>query len=276
MLGETVRKVETVSVKYRNPPINELIIGAYFDQPISLLRAEHVGLFWSMIRKEFPKIRQQPELPLPIGNLPIGGSIAIQIGSSDEVYPLPRFWLENEAMLLQIQRNAFILNWRKRDSDYPHFENVKKLFDKFLNKFSKFIKNEIFIDIPNINISELTYINLINSNEYWKDTSDTSNLIPGIKILDPGISAGEKPDFNYLTAYKFARDLSMHVGVRSGRVATEANKPALVLELRALGMLGGVGRKDADAWFARAHEAIGHCFTSITNPDIQHRYWQPM
>jgi uncharacterized protein (TIGR04255 family) len=117
-----------MKIKYRNPPINELIIGVYFDQPILPLRSEHIGLFWSEVRGEFSKIQQQPELAFPIVGPP-----AFQIGFTDEPYPMPRFWLisKNDAILLQIQKNAFLLNWRKRDSDYPHFENVKSSFDKY-------------------------------------------------------------------------------------------------------------------------------------------------
>ena len=191
---------------------------------------------------------------------------------------MPRFWLvsEDETILLQIQKNAFLLNWRKRDSEYPHFESVKSSFDKFLEIYSVFLKRELSIDPPRIMITELTYSNLIEPTEYWQDTSDTSRLIPGISIPDPGVSLEGKPDFNYLTAYKLARDLSLNVAVRSGRKATDASKSVLILELRALGALGGAGKKDADAWYGRAHEAIGRCFTSITSPDIQQRYWQPV
>jgi uncharacterized protein (TIGR04255 family) len=261
-----------MTVKYKNPPINELIIGAYFDQQIAPLRSEHVGLFWSEVRNDFPKIQQQQELALPI----VGTAFALQIGFTDEPYPMPRFWLvsEDETTLLQIQKNAFILNWRKRDSAYPHFESVKSSFDKYFERYSRFIRRELGIDLPNIQIAELTYNNLIESCEYWRDTSDTQRLIPGISIPDPGVPVEGKPDFNYLTSYKLASDLALNVAVRSGRKPTEAGSAVLVFELRALGTLGAASKSDADAWYQRAHDTIGRCFTSMTNPDIQERYWQ--
>jgi uncharacterized protein (TIGR04255 family) len=260
-----------MKIKYKNPPINELIIGAYFDQPIVPLRSEYVGVFWSEVRSEFPKIQQQPELSLPIAP-------ALQIGFTDEPYPMPRFWLisEDETILMQIQKNAFILNWRKRDSEYPHFESVKSSFDKYFDLYLDFLKKELGINPPNIQIAELAYSNLIEPTEYWRDSNDTPRLIPTISIPDPGVPIEGKPDFNYLTAYKLSSDLTLNVAVRSGRKATEAVKAVLVFELRALGTLGAARRRDADAWYNRAHEAIGRCFTSMTNPDIQQRYWQPL
>ena len=263
-----------MNVKYKNPPINELIIGAYFDQPIMPLHSEHIGLLWAEVRREFPKIQQQPELSLPI----VGPTLTFQIGLSDEPYPMPRYWLvsDDDTILMQVQKNAFIFNWRKRDTEYPHFQNVKASFDKYFNLYCAFLKKELGIDTPNIQVTELTYSNLIESSEYWAGTSDTPKLIPTVSIPNPGTPTEGKPDFNYLTAYKLASDLMLNVTVRSGRKATDAGKAVLVFELRALGALGSVSKVDADTWYNRAHEAIGHCFTSMTNPDIQREYWQPV
>lgn len=260
-------------IKYRNPPINELIIGAYFDQPIAPLHSEHVGLFWAQVRKGFPKIRQQPELSLPIA----APGFTFQIGI-DEPYPMPRFWLmsEDEITLIQIQKNAFIFNWRKRNADYPHFENVKASFDKYFEIYRSFLQKELGIETLNFQIAELTYNNVIESGEYWRDAGDTKRIIPSFSIPDLGLPIEAKPDFNYLTAYKIAPDLTLKVSVRTGRRATEAAKPVLILEFRALGALGAANKADADAWYERAHEVIGRCFTGMTNPDIQQDHWQPL
>ncbi len=122
----------------------------------------------------------------------------------------------------------------------------------------------------------MTYSNLIEAGEYWKDTSDTPLLIPSLSIPDPGMPIEGKPDFNYLTAYKLASDLALNLAVRSGRKATEAGKGVLVLEFRALGALGAANKAEADVWYIRAHDAIGRCFTAMTNPDIQRQHWQPV
>jgi hypothetical protein len=51
----------------------------------------------------------------------------IELTGESEIYPMPRFWLEAEdgTILMQIQKNAFLFNWRKREAQYPHYENVK-------------------------------------------------------------------------------------------------------------------------------------------------------
>ena len=51
--------------KFKRPPINELVIGVYFASEVATLQAEHIGIFWSSIRNEFPKIQQRPLLSAP-------------------------------------------------------------------------------------------------------------------------------------------------------------------------------------------------------------------
>jgi hypothetical protein len=82
-------------------------------------------------------------------------------------------------------------------------------------------------------------------------------------------------DFNCVTVFRLAVDFTLHVSIRSGRKPTDASKPNLVFELRAFGALGAANKAAADRWYDRAHETIGRCFTAMTDPDIQRRYWQP-
>jgi uncharacterized protein (TIGR04255 family) len=259
-------------VKFKNPPINEVIIGAYFDQPILPLRSEHIGVFWSQIKSAFPNIQQQQELTLPI----VEPNFSIQFRITDEPYPMPRFWLSSEdgTILIQIQKNAFILNWRKREGAYPHFDNVKGSFDKYLEAFLSFLRTELKVVSVNIQVTELSYSNLIEPVSYWTNPLDTPRLLPSLAILDIGAPSETPPDFNYVTAYRFAPDLTLNVAVRTGRKATDASQAVLEFELRAIGVLGAAGKAEADMWYDRAHDTIGHCFTTMTNPDIQREYWQ--
>jgi hypothetical protein len=65
------------------------------------------------VHNEFPVIRQQPIVSPPIFGA--GGAITIELIGQDEVYPMPRFWLEGPdgRTVMQLQKNAFLFNWRK-------------------------------------------------------------------------------------------------------------------------------------------------------------------
>ena len=129
-----------MKVRFKNPPINELVIGAYFDPPLTALRNEHIGLLWSQMREEFPTVEQRP----PIGGVAEGQEAIITIGG--ELMVMPRFWFvsEDEINLIQVQKGAFLFNWRKRKTEYPHFsEHLKPYFDRYFTMFDEFIGEEV-------------------------------------------------------------------------------------------------------------------------------------
>ena len=260
---------ENVALKFKNPPINELVIGVYFDPPLGPLQAEHVGVFWSQMRKEFSTITQQVEIAPPI--------IASGIQISFEAYPMPRYWLisKDEVMLLQIQKNAFLLNWRKREQKYPHFDEVKAHFDRHFDSFRAFMKSEFGIDDLPIRIAELTYTNLMLEGDVWTGIPDVGHILPGISVPDLGMAALQEPDINYVTAYRFASDLSVNFTVKTARNAMDLTKKALIFEFRSVGVLESSDRAGADDWYRRAHETIGQCFTAATSNDIRQSVWQP-
>ncbi|NPD21735.1 TIGR04255 family protein [Alterinioella nitratireducens] len=258
-----------MKVRFKNSPINELVIATYFNPPLFSLRSEHIGLFWSRIRNEFPAIEQQA---------PVGGAEAFE-QISGEFFPMPRFWFvaEDKVNLIQLQKNAFMLNWRRRDAQYPHFaENLKPAFDKYYRIFEDFACEDVGIDKIEIDLCELTYINTIEACEYWEGPQDTSRVIPSFAMPDAGIEASGQPAFNCTFVYVPSKDLQLRVSIRNGESTARPATPVLVVEIKATGRLGQVGKSAADAWFERAHDAIIACFVGITSKEIQQKYWKPV
>jgi uncharacterized protein (TIGR04255 family) len=264
-----------MTVKFRKPPIHELVIGVYFSRELHDLRAEHVGVFWANIRSDFPTIQQQPAIRAPLE--PALDEYLLQFGTMD-MLPLPRFWIQSPdgEMLIQLQRNAFLLNWRKREERYPHFESVKNAFDKNFARYLEFLEKELRLPAPEIQVTELTYINIIERVDYWRGPTDTRNVFPSFSLPVRESTEMGPVDFNITTVQRFSNDLSVTTTIRNGRNPQVQMQPALVLQFRGIGFLGNVTKMQADSWFERAHEVIGNCFTTITNPDIQERYWQRM
>jgi len=164
-----------------------------------------------------------------------GGAITIELIGQDEVYPMPRFWLEGPdgSTVMQLQKNAFLFNWRKKDSDYPHYEAVKAAFDQNFARFNRFLEQEIQAR-PTLQIAELSYINVIESCEYWSGPQDTPNVFPNFQVVSAGTP---QPDFNQVASQQFAPDLSLTTSIRNGRGVHSGGKPVLIFEFRALGLL---------------------------------------
>jgi uncharacterized protein (TIGR04255 family) len=262
-------------LKFKHPPINELIVGVYFGSEIAPLHAEHVGVFWSSIRKEFPKIQQQPILSVPPTAAVAAG--LFELSFSTELFPMPRYWLEarDDSYLMQIQRDAFIFNWRKRGTDYPHFDAVKATFDQNYLRYCEFLNTEFKITQLPISVAELTYVNLIESCEYWQGVEDTSKVLPGFRTVS-GRSEGVDPrnmGFNQVLVEQYAPDLAIRTTVRN---ALKETTPLLIFEIRCTGRQDDPSKSAVDVWYHKAHELIGQCFLNMTSPEIQSRYWQPI
>lgn len=254
-------------IAFENPPVNEVVVSAYFDPPLSDFRNEHVGLFWGKIKDEFPEVSQQ----IPVRFAP---------EVIDNEFPMPRYWFisQNGINLIQIQQNAFMFNWRRRDEEkYPRFHRtIKPTFDKYYGTFSQFVRTQISDVDPTIDRCELVYINTVESFDFWKGLQNSTNVIPSFSILDPGISDAEAQGFNCNYIYTVETNLQINIGIRAVTNAQQPGSPVLIFEIRAVGSFGGVSKPATDDWFVRAHEAIKSCFVGMTSSEIQNRYWKPV
>jgi len=250
--------------KYKNPPINEVVIGVYFSDAILAMRAEHAGLFWSCIQKEFPDATQ---------NVPIGSDIGIS--APGEVFPMPRFWFTSSegAYLIQVQRNAFILNWRKTDNAYPHYEDVKEMFDEWFGKFCNFCERQFGIGQLAIARCELNYVNLIGASPL-RTFADTNKVIPSFHPLSIGPDKSVR-GFSLTYEYPIASDLSLTVLMQT-RKNQQSGDDVLYIELRTGGELQAQTSASRTGWFERAHDAIGDAFNALTSETVQKEHWQFM
>jgi len=257
-----------MKVRFKNPPINELVIGAYFDPPLRSLRSEHMGLLWSRLRDDFPTVQQQG----PLGG-PGTGRDAIEM-LSDEVFPMPRFWFisEDEVNLIQVQKDAFLFNWRKRETEYPHFaEHLKPRFDKYYDIFEEFAREDVGLEDIRVGRCELAYIDLIRSCDYWKRPEDTPNLIPSFSVPD----FGKAPAFSCSYRFEPMPNVQLQVSLRVAEAVGDPSSPLLILEFKAVGHMASAPKSSVWKWYEHAHDAIGTCFLEITSKEIQRRYWMP-
>ena len=252
---------------YKRPPIVEVVLAVYLKPALLGLRNEHIGLFWQRIRDRFPIVQQ---------NAPIG---EFQ-DAPHEVFPLPRYWFiaENRTYLVQLQRNALIINMRRQKEDYPHFDAVKLLFDEIFAKFSEFLILEKIVDVLNIDTCELTYVNHLAPSKHWTGPNDIGKIIPSFAPLNPGLAGAKLEGVNSINVFRIDEDLSVKLTLRTV-AAGDPPQPRLIFEQRVTGRLktGVTGEKaSVDDWFGRAHDITGKCFGGLTDSDIQHRVWKMM
>lgn len=248
-----------MKIDFERPPINEVSIGMQFA-PLINFRSEHVGLFWSGLRADFPQTQQVP----PIGN----------VAALGDIFPIPRFWFisKDDATLVQIQKGGFWFNWRLRGEEYPRFENVFKSFQRYRNDFVRFLTENLLAARLDQVRYQLTYTNLFEQVPYWSNPDDTKKIVPAFNFLTPGIENAKVKDFNSVTISQISEDLSLGISVRNG-TNNATKRPVFVIELDAFGSHPYFELNTADGWYDRAHSIIVESFVSLTNTEIQKKYW---
>ena len=251
------------TIKYENPPINEIVCGVRFD-PIKLLQSGHFGILWQKFRPDFPKTEDH-DLINPISREDLGDMNKL---------PLPRVWFihRNENELVQVQRNRFLYNWREREEgdEYPGYEKVINNFVRYLSLFQEFLGEE---NLENLVTKEyeLTYIDLIPQGQGWENLNDLEEVFPNLLSLTrQGILSTNVRVINWQTILDLPNGLGqLSIAIRSGQRKTN-NQPLLHIETKALGK----GQSETmQAWFDAAHTNITELFLNLVSNEIQNKFW---
>lgn len=144
---------------FSNPPIEEVAIAVQFP-PIEGLFDAHIGLYWQMIRNDYPRVETHPRIDLPIESLDVPALQPVMFPIAGPVPTRTLLINETDDFLVQVQNTKFAQNWRKRSGPYSHFETLWELFSQNLDKFNELLKKEN-LPAPDIQQVEITYINWI-------------------------------------------------------------------------------------------------------------------
>ncbi len=252
--------------EYMKPPVNEVAIGVQFA-PLSDFRAAYLGRYWDKIRDEFPKIDERPPLPHwnPDQSVSLGQEhLRIQMSQSPD---LPRTWFltEEGCKLIQLQRDHFVFNWRKMQVEpgYPRYPQMVQDFERHWEEFEGFL-DSVCMDSPDVELLELTYVNLIPVSEGWNDIADIGSIF--LPFAWKSRSAFlPKPD-------RISASLAFSLPEQQGQlrvdikpVATSGRPLQLRLTLSARGYPNETG--DIQGWLDMAHEWIVKGFVDLTSPE---------
>ncbi len=253
--------------RYKNPPINEVVVGLSFS-PLVKMKVAHIGLFWNTIKSEFPKCQQAPILGADLQNID-------EIIEPETGAPIPRTWFINNTddHLIQLQKNRFLFNWRKREQTYPHFEEISKRFFLYLKEFEEFSEGN---DIGTIEYKnyELTYINNILMIEQWDKINAVRNLFPDISWNNEEKHYLRNPEtINWQSVFTLQDGkIKLITKIQSGFRRID-NHPLYIFEITARSNENGASIKKEE-WYELAHESIVLAFEDLTAENIQKNVWK--
>jgi uncharacterized protein (TIGR04255 family) len=259
--------------QFPRPPIIEVAMCIYFV-PVNEVKAQHVGTYWESIREEYPDCQQQiPVFPAPA---PQEAPPQVQlVNAPGEIFPLPRFWFTSEKHphLIQMQRNAFLFNWRRRPEDsYNGYEIIEANFWKEFVNFKNFVESTGGkIDV--IERCELVYVDLVPLNKFFTKRENLGEVFPQVRSLcEPPGEEWQLRGFNASVSYLVNENLSIDTTTKLGR-RTDTQEVVSQLELKAYGVAPELSVDAAHGWFTFAHESLNRLFLELTDERVQNEVW---
>jgi uncharacterized protein (TIGR04255 family) len=177
--------------------------------------------------------------------------------------------------LVQVQRDRFLYNWRKGDSDveYPRFEkSVRPQFEDNWSRFRDFLETEQ-LGAPVVVQCEVTYVNHIPRGEGWQSTGDWHRVFNALAPLRdmkflPSPEAG-RIAFNFLMPEQQGR---LRVSINQAIRHTDG-VDLIVLQLTARGRPKSSEAADIVNWLNLGREWVVRGFTDLTTQSM-HKLWE--
>jgi len=259
---------------YENPPVIEVVCGIQF-KPINALLSPYLGLLWEKYKSEYPKCSEVAPLDPLIERFDEPLQMILELAN---VPPLPRIWfIQSKGNgIIQVQRDRFLHNWRKNNSEdeYPRYHVVKQMFK------DRFLKFQTFLDENNLGIIEplqyeMTYINHIPKGEGWENLREIGRIFPDFAFrIEEDRFLPEPSTFNWRTIFTLPeKGTRMHVVIRHVKIR-DSGLPMLLLELTVRGFGTNNSPEDMWNWFDLAREWIVRGFADLTGKDVQKKIWR--
>jgi uncharacterized protein (TIGR04255 family) len=182
---------------FDQPPVIEVAVGVHFLQLPGLNTVELVRLVDDLWRTRYPRTIEQPLSP-PLPQPGTGPMLALQLQAGS----LPiRLWslTDDQSILVQVQQDRVLLNWRKikEDDPYPRYRTLRGDFAEVWQEFSNHVNEHDYYGVLQPNVAEVSFFNRV-------PMSAATEIPSYVRALNPGWSL----DGQLSTAYQLEREIT--------------------------------------------------------------------
>jgi uncharacterized protein (TIGR04255 family) len=259
----------SAAVHFDHPPLDEVVCGVHFAG-VKWLDI-NFGLYYAELGGRYPHTQRRP----PVSLFESRGSEGPQQIELTTEPQLPLLWYESpdSPFLLQVQKDAFFVNWRRQSGTfvYPHFhkkeggeQGVWERFASEWDAFRTFCEKQA-IGTPELLACHLAYINHMVHGETWDVPTDLTqwfHLLAGVKGSNPVATLD-------MTILYHARKLPLRINVRPA-IRISDKKKLFVIDFIVTAKLPP--ETDFQAWFDEAHQVIRDEFLAQTTEEA-HKQW---
>jgi uncharacterized protein (TIGR04255 family) len=262
--------------EFESPPVSEVALSVEF-LPLPDWRGSHAGLYWSHIRKDYPRTDVRPPIPSQIEKFGEGlwqpPLLRIEISNPD----VTRSWFitEDRTRLVQIQRDRFIINWRKVHGSevYPRYDKeMRPRFEREWGHFKQFINDENLGTID-VQQCEVTYVNDVVKGEGWNTIPESLTLLSHwvAQGSDGFLPAPEQ--LNMAASFQIPDDQGRLHFTTQFVLRQIDNREAFQMHFVARGKPKSSSNQDVIRWLDSGREWIVRGFTDMTSRRA-HELWK--
>lgn len=270
------------SVTYDAPPLVEVAMSIQFDPPKGLNQA-HLGAFWVTQKDTLPHVRAVQ--PIVTTNEVFGGQgqwlpPSLQLELTNEPDCRLQMTSSDDQWMCQVQRNRLVINWRKRNGEYPRFSATWHRFRKACQAWETFLGGLEMAPLK-LRLWELTYVNRIPKENLWDKPGDWPKVFPGLwggnfAAVEGAELGGFQGQWVWESAEPPAR---LYVEPRPGRSVEEPHEDVLLLSLTARGLFSADFKSNKDpntdpieSGMSSGHDLIVGTFDRIAS-DVAKKAW---
>lgn len=256
------------AIHFEKSPLEEVVCGVHFA---GVEWSDiHFGLFFTELAGRYQRTQRRP--PLLLFDSRAQDAPQITFSTEPEATLL---WYDSpdSPFLLQIQKDAFFLNWRGQSGTfvYPHFHTreggEEGVWERFVNEWNVFAQfcTKHDIGTPEVLACHLAYVDHMVHGEAWNVPSDLAQWLRPLEGLKTLVSVSS---FNMTVRYD-AGQRPVRVNIRPA-VRTSDKKKLFIIDFIITEKLSS--EISLDVWFDEAHKTIVQEFLAQTTEDA-HQEW---
>lgn len=260
---------------FDNPPVIETVLGLRF-RPISNFNVPHYGLYWEKIKKAYDRF--EVHSPIVSAMDEIGSEAPIEGQILFNLPPGPHFrcWFIDESKnnLIQVQKDRFILNWRKvrGNESYPHYDYIRPTFENEWVRFCEMLEQE-GMETPEVSQCEVTYVNHIEFDNELTGCGELKRIVASWSGASSGEFLPKVDKVSLNTSYAMPQKkgrlrISLQPVIRS-----RDGMEVLQLDVSATGRPTSSKTPDILEWLDLGREWVVKGFADFTTPEM-HMKWR--
>jgi len=262
-------------LSFRYPPVVETALSVQFDE-LTNFRTTHFGKYHTSISDRFPVTQDKNRLEpvrefFPIGLRPQLPPLHFAKAALGEPQ---RVWYQeavNEGVMLQLQPDRFIFNWRKKENEaYPRYETNKPRLLEEYERFCTFVRDEQLGEVQP-NLCEVTYVNHVLPDTSELPTECMASIFTGLDWISSDGWLNQPPAVVTFNRVFEIDNQKGRLYIETSIANSETKGDFILLKITAR-----VNHKEEDDLTANldlAHEWVVKSFVSVTDRQVRHERW---